>query len=73
MSFLGRSFENQCKGFSEYPLSCLDGGSKSQEGAPISLGPQMTMMLTCNGQAVQQEADLGGFNHRGRELSVTES
>ena len=42
VSFLDRSFENQCKIFYEYPLSCLDGGNRSQDGAPISLGPQVT-------------------------------
>lgn len=67
VSFLGRSFKNQCEIVYEYPLSCLDGGSKSQEGAPISLGPQVTMIPTCNRQAGQQEADLSCFNHRDAE------
>ena len=64
VSFLDRSFENQCKIFYEYPLSCLDGGNKSQDGAPINLGPQVTMIPTCSRVAVQQEADLCCFNHR---------
>lgn len=38
--------------------------AKSQEGAPFSLGPQVTMIPTCNRQAGRQEADLSCFNHR---------
>lgn len=62
--FWAEAMRTQCKIFYEYPLSCLDGGNKRQDGAPISLGPQVTMIPTCNREVVQQEADLCCFNHR---------
>ena len=73
VSFLDRSFENQCKIFYEYPLSCLDGGNKSQDGAPINLGPQVTMIPTCNRVAVQQEADPLLFQPQGCGNCVAEA
>lgn len=41
----------------------VDGGSMCQDGAPISLGPPVTMVLTCNGQEVSAEENFCGLSH----------